>query len=431
MRRHNGRLFGGAKKKKGQGALNCDHYVDSEIGVANVTFCGRAASTLKPSQRVQSLSLEERLLDLATETSYRKASDIANGFLHRTSDTLIKTNTQKDHVVSVGMEISKEYELMALDALAPYGIDDDKGTFSNIQALPEHFVHPEAPMAVNISKLKDVIDKYNGDREERERIRPGMKVAGIEASAGNCCYVSIDDVGVKHQKDERKSGKEKEGKYVENTVIHIQQGERTYRLAAIGMRKAFVLLMGFLVHNGLMNDRLVFLTDGAKDIRSYIDEFFGFRQNTIILDWLHLKKKIKEFLSMGVMARNKEKKKEIIKDTLRMLWVGNVADAQEYLRNLKTTNVKNRGKIDEAVDYLERKKDYIACYAVRQMNNLRVSSNCVEKSNDIIVAQRQKHNGMSWSRKGSGALAAIKTAKINGELNSWLRNRVITFKFAA
>lgn len=406
--------------------------MDSEIGSTIVTFFGKAASYLKPSQHVQSLSLEELLVDLAAETSYRKASAIANGFLHRTEDTSIKTNTQKDHVVSVGKEISEEYTRMALAALSPYGMDKVKGTFSNIQTLPDGFVHPTMPKSIDISYFKDKIDKYNNGREENARIKPDGMATDIEASPDKCCYISVDDVGVKHQKDERKSGKDKDGKYVENTVIHIQQGKRTYRLTAIGMRNAFVLLMGFLVYNGLMEEyKFVFLTDGAKDIRSYIDEFFGFRPYTIILDWLHLEKKIKEFLSMGVMARNKERKKEIIKDTLRMLWAGNVTEAQEYLRNLKTPYVKNRSKIDEAADYLERKKEHIACYAVRDMNGLRVSSNCVEKANDIIVAQRQKHNGMAWSKKGSGALAVIKAAKSNGELHTWLRNRKISFQFAA
>lgn len=199
--------------------------MDSEIGVTSVTFSGNAALRLKPSQRVQSLSLEERLLDLATEASYRKASDIANGFLHRTTDASIKTNTQKDHVASVGKEISDEYTRMAVVALSSYGIDKDKGTFSNIQDLPEGFVSPSLPKPIDISNFKDRIGKYNEGREERSWIKPDEKVADIEASPDKCCYVSVDDVGVKHQKDERKSGREKEGKYVENTVIHIQQGK--------------------------------------------------------------------------------------------------------------------------------------------------------------------------------------------------------------
>ncbi len=37
-----------------------------------------------------------------------------------------------------------------------------------------------------------------------------------------------------------------------------------------------------------------------------------------------------------------------------------------------------------------------------------------------VVATRQKHNGMSWPKSGSGALAIITAARINGELENWM-----------
>ena len=37
-----------------------------------------------------------------------------------------------------------------------------------------------------------------------------------------------------------------------------------------------------------------------------------------------------------------------------------------------------------------------------------------------VVATRQKHNGMSWSKSGSDALAIITAARINGELENWM-----------
>lgn len=37
--------------------------------------------------------------------------------------------------------------------------------------------------------------------------------------------------------------------------------------------------------------RLVFLSEGARNIKEYVERFFSFRQYTIILDWYHLEKK--------------------------------------------------------------------------------------------------------------------------------------------
>jgi hypothetical protein len=54
----------------------------------------------------------------------------------------------------------------------------------------------------------------------------------------------------------------------------------------------------------------------------------------------------------------------------------------------------------------------IPCYALRKAFGLCNSSAIGEKINDLIVSNRQKHNGMSWSKKGSLALASLTAAKL-------------------
>ena len=72
----------------------------------------------------------------------------------------------------------------------------------------------------------------------------------------------------------------------------------------------------------------------------------------------------------------------------------------------------------------------MTCYALRHELGLRISSNRVEKANDLVVATRQEHNGMSWSRKGSGALAIITAAIINGEMEGWITEGKISYRMA-
>ena len=80
---------------------------------------------------------------------------------------------------------------------------------------------------------------------------------------------------------------------------------------------------------------------------------------------------------------------------------------------------------------MHSKRPYLACYALRRHLGLRTSSNRAEKANDIIVATRQKHNGMSWSKAGSGALAVITAANVNRELDNWITTGQINFKLVA
>ena len=159
------------------------------------------------------------------------------------------------------------------------------------------------------------------------------------------------------------------------------------------MRNVFKSILAFLLVNNLLSRELVFLTDGAQDIRSHIQSVFQFHPYIVILDWFHLKKRCQEWLSMAI--RGKDRRNAILEKTLRYLWVGDAAGASGYLSSLDPADIRNRKWIDDLLGYFQKKGDAITCYALRAKLGLRNSSNPVEKANDLIVAQRQKHNGMA------------------------------------
>ncbi|WLE98283.1 MAG: hypothetical protein QTN59_05485 [Candidatus Electrothrix communis] len=47
------------------------------------------------------------------------------------------------------------------------------------------------------------------------------------------------------------------------------------------------------------------------------------------------------------------------------------------------------------------------------------------------MSERQKHNGMSWTKKGTVALATITALKQNNEYRKWFEEKDIDFKLAA
>ncbi len=73
----------------------------------------------------------------------------------------------------------------------------------------------------------------------------------------------------------------------------------------------------------------------------------------------------------------------------------------------------------------------IPVYAVRRELGLRHSSNRGEKANDLLVAARQKHNGMSWSKSGSVALASVTALKKNKTYKKWFQERKLEFKLVS
>ncbi|MBU5590587.1 hypothetical protein KQI89_02305 [Clostridium sp. MSJ-4] len=111
------------------------------------------------------------------------------------------------------------------------------------------------------------------------------------------------------------------------------------------------------------------------------------------------------------------------------LWIGKIDAAIEILRSIATDKIKSESNIERLIGYFKRNRNYIPCYALRKSLGLRISSNKAEKVNDLLVATRQKHNGMSWSKDGSVALATIITLYKNNEHEQWHENSKIHFKF--
>lgn len=152
------------------------------------------------------------------------------------------------------------------------------------------------------------------------------------------------------------------------------------------------------------NINIVALSDGSRTIKNRCQALFG--SNYIhILDWYHLQKKVKELMCM--IAPNKETKIAYVSELNHLFWTGKVTDALQKLRNY---TVKNQAKHLELIGYIEKNKDYIINYESRKAAKKTIGSGRMEKKGDKIVAKRQKEKAMSWSAKGSNAMAVL-TAK--------------------
>lgn len=390
-----------------------------------------AVKGLKPKQRLRSGSFCELNLRMVSLLSYREAAEMLNRVLHREKCNSVKTSTLEDWVGSYGKTLSEGYQSKAEDILDSYNVDRQSGIISEESSLPSSALNPDLPAVVAEKQARRLIAEHNRGRDCMTKLKYDASASGIEDGPQRCCYISIDDIGVRYQKPERRGRCKKSRSFIENTVIHIQAEDGQYTLTAIGMDKAFKLLVAFLLENRLMEDRrLVFFSDGATCIRDCIEKYFGFRQYTVILDWLHLKKKCTESLSMGVKG-SKDEKQQIKKELVSILWTGRHENAIKYLDSVKKSHVKNQTKIEELKDYIRRKSSNMTCYALRHELGLRISSNRVEKANDLVVATRQKHNGMSWSRKGSGTLAIITATIINGGMEEWMTEHRINYRMAS
>jgi hypothetical protein len=188
-----------------------------------------------------------------------------------------------------------------------------------------------------------------------------------------------------------------------------KRGEVTY---PIKLAIYYTLKQLYLAQNPDRQLPIVAITDGARSIRITLHELFG-EDLFIILDWYHLRLKVKNLMSM--IAINKTLKELYIKDLGALLWRGKAVEALEYIAQI--TEVKNQDKLDELAGYIQKHQSEIIDYYTRQLAGKTIGSGRCEKANDIIVANRQKKKGMAWSISGSKALAIIKTHQL--QLNTF------------
>ena len=364
--------------------------------------------TTASRERFKSNRFRELMLDFSTDMSDRKAAARLNRI--RLEQQGINPTTYRNTIEREGQRIWQCMERKCEEALSRNGFGPD-GEFpcgSEFKPGKGRHIEPDeiehAAAELNIKRFEP------SDYESPE----------------HSINISVDDVCVKRQSDRRpKEENSTQPKRVNNTVIHVQGSEGKYILNAATLSGALRLLVGFLLNCGLLGCQLIFFTDGARDLHGSIPKVFHFANIKIILDWYHLKKKCQEQLSMAL--KGSKIRNEFLKELLPCLWFGNVDGAILLLRNIDGNKVKNHEMVTKLIEYLERVRGFVPCYALRKKLGLRNSSNLGEKANDLVVANRQKHNGMSWSGEGSVAFASVASASCNSEINNWVYFHAIKF----
>lgn len=403
------------------------------------------------------------------DESYRKSAKKINRVLRRDQQDAIQYRTIDNMVEREGKEIQEHMDKMAEEILKKYDFtsigssipghtertsdlseepvgerkDPERKETTSSKESPTNAKRDELPdnkedepeiasFLIEEEAIKKAIEEIH--REKGVKIDLSELQETFEDPKHIKANISVDDVLAKKQKESNREkdapGKEKR-EFVKNTVAHLQNGKQEkYILHAVNLDKLLILMLAFLLSNGLHpgGGQLLFFTDGDASLRQGIQSYFlGIWSFKIILDWFHLEKKCKERLSMAM--KGKVIRNTVLSHITHLLWYGRVGAAIAYLQNLSKDDIKNHEEIRLLIGYFERNRCYIPCYALRQKLGLRVSSNLGEKSNDLVVSSRQKHNGMSWSADGSASLASVTTVHLNDEYTRWLLHHDIAFQF--
>ena len=385
-----------------------------------------------PREAHKSVCFRDFALLYPCDESYRKSAEKINRALRRKEGQQVQARTLANLVEREAEQIAASIVKKAEGILEASGFHPN-GAIKSQKKVFE--VISKEEVSLPREKVCHMIEDLNGGLIKEKQIDLEELHETFEDSNAIKANVSIDDVCCKKQKAEgrKKDSRPKEKReMVSNTVVHIQNKEsKVYTAVSPTVSQMMPIVLAFLLSNGLLSQpgSLVFFTDGARDLRKAIQDLFHFIPFKIILDWFHLKKKCKDLLSMAISG--KAVKNQILTQLLAWLWLGKVERAIQLLREVSQESIKNHKELHNLINYLERNRSCIPCYALRNQLGLRTSSNPVEKANDLVVSHRQKRNGMSWSPDGSTSLATLTALRRNCEDHQWLLNQDLRFQFDA
>jgi len=282
--------------------------------------------------------------------------------------------------------------------------------------------------AIEMSKLQE--DELEKQTEKQDLKMPDVhEKVKIYDEEEKEILIFDDGIQVKQQKAIREEKKERELKEpeekkrnkVSTDVVLLEKKEGGFKYIIGGIDEEGNEGKPFeeIVKNEIIKEygeekeplKIVAITDGATDIRKRLLAIFGVVV-TIILDWYHLCKKVRELMSM--IAVNKQEKINHVRELFYYLWRGMADEAIEYLK--KKVTAKNKQKLAELITYLEKHKVEIIDYGKRKKAGKTIGSGRMEKGVDQVIGYRQKKKGMSWSQKGSKSLGILKVAELN---NKW------------
>ena len=397
------------------------HRLGKGCGVYNTAL--DVFPALKPKGWYRTVGFKEiALMQGGIESSYRKTTKLINRIRYQEKDGT-PSRTLQDNTEKEGAQVIEYLERKTVNILKRHRILED-GTYAGYPKDPDTIKLETLPEETVKSAVCDLACEYSPEELLSNPVcfeEPAKSVS-----------ISIDDVNVKKQSEERnRDATLNEGKkYIHDTVARIDKEGKNYSLVGAGMKSTLLYLMAFLFSNQLKGCRFQFFTDGHRLLNDTICKCFKWYPNFgIILDWFHLVKKCKELLSMAMKGR--QIRNEVLCEIMPLLWHGLTDRAIAQLEKIESNKIKDTDKYTKLLSYLDRNREMIPCYALRKGLGLKNSSAIGEKMNDVLVSSRQKHNGMSWSKNGSLALAVLTAVKRNGESKAWFEKKELKFKLAA
>lgn len=195
-------------------------------------------------------------------------------------------------------------------------------------------------------------------------------------------------------------------------------------MAYLGSHKPFTQAMeNILDGHGKLDDRLVFISDGATWIKNWIED--AFPHAVSILDYYHVCEHLHEFSS--TIFNDKVKEKSWTDKQKEWLLEGKVATV---IGNIKRIG-KNVEKARQLISYYTTNKSRMNYPEYQKIGCGIIGSGAIESAHRTLVQKRMKQSGQRWSCEGAQNMLNLRVVRKNNDWNKIIELTKTKFKVAA
>jgi hypothetical protein len=178
-------------------------------------------------------------------------------------------------------------------------------------------------------------------------------------------------------------------------------------LAHLGGHKEFCSQMDSLLDDfGPLQQRLIFITDGAVWLRNWIED--SFPDAVSILDFYHAAEHLHDFSSQFFKDAAAEQK--WVQEQRELLLDSKAAEVISNISQLAGNKNKEAAKL---ISYYESNLQRMEYKKYRQLGCGLIGSGAIESAHRTVVQKRMKQSGQRWSKKGAANMLNLRVARKN------------------
>jgi len=158
-----------------------------------------------------------------------------------------------------------------------------------------------------------------------------------------------------------------------------------------------------------LNERLIFINDGATWINNWIEE--NYPRATNILDFYHGAEYLHDFAK--IVWKDKSKQSEWVSSQKLLLLNDGI---EKVIINIEQTELRGKVKEEAKAKILSyyRNNQNRMYYKTFKNRGLLIGSGPIESAHRFVLQKRLKQSGQMWTRKGAQSVANLRIAYLNG-----------------